>query len=61
MEYVLQRGMTPETTYTGGKLVMMRVRKGLDITLLDTLRFMPLPLDALPSAFGIDMQKGNLF
>ena len=59
MHYLLQRSFRPETTYAGGKLMRMEIKKGLNIVLLDSLLFMPLPLDALPAAFGVPETKGK--
>ena len=51
--------MTPQVTYNGGKIMRMGVQNGLNITALDTLLFMPLPLDALPAAFDVPDAKGK--
>jgi hypothetical protein len=59
LSYILQRGIKPDVTYNGGKLMRMTVQKGLNITLLDSLLFMPLPLEALPATFDIPETKGK--
>ncbi|MCG8622527.1 MAG: DNA polymerase [Proteobacteria bacterium] len=45
--------------FSGTKIMYMKVGKGLNIRILDSLNFLPMPLAKLPKSFGLtEMKKG---
>ena len=45
--------------FSGTKIMYMQVGKGLNIRILDSLNFLPMPLAKLPKSFGLkEMKKG---
>ena len=57
--YIINNSMTPEIVFRGTKIMSCRVHSGLNITLLDSLNFLTMPLADLPKSFGLkEMKKG---
>ena len=45
--------------FSGTKIMYMKLDKGLNIRILDSLNFLPMPLAKLPKSFGLtEMKKG---
>ena len=60
LDEIVKRSMKPSTVFNGGKLMKIHVGQGYNITILDTLLFMPLPLAKLAQTFGVpELKKGN--
>lgn len=58
MEWIIKQGTTPEVIPCGGKLMSIHLKSG-DITIIDSLNFLPMPLYRLPSSFGLcELKKG---
>ena len=61
-DYLMQNGIIPEPSiFSGSKIMFMRVSKGLNIRILDSLNFLPMPLANLPKAFGLKEIKKGFF
>jgi len=57
--YLVNSGMNPHIIFTGTKIMYCHVRKNLNIKILDSVNFLPMPLAALPASFGLEeSQKG---
>ena len=57
--YLITNGVLPEIVFNGCKIMYLRVGNGLNIRLLDSLNFLPMPLAALPKSFGLrELKKG---
>lgn len=55
---MIKQGTTPEVIPCGGKLMSIHL-KSRDITIIDSLNFLPMPLSRLPSSFGLcELKKG---
>ncbi|MES9881304.1 MAG: DNA polymerase, partial [Sedimenticola sp.] len=61
LEYLLGSGLRPhKIIYNGSKIQYMHIQNGLNIRLLDSLNFLPMPLSSLPTAFGLkELKKGS--
>lgn len=58
MEWLLKQGTTPEVV-PNGSMLMSILHKSLDIRVIDSLNFLPMPLSKLPSCFGLtELKKG---
>ena len=61
-DYLMQKGTIPDPAiFTGSKIMYMKVGKGLNIRLLDSLNFLPMALSKLPSSFGLEEKKKGFF
>ena len=61
-DYLMQKGNIPDPAiFTGSKIMYMKVGKGLNIRLLDSLNFLPMPLAKLPKSFGLEEKKKGFF
>ena len=59
LAWLFDNGLYPECIYSGAKIMHIHVKKGLDISIIDSLNFLPLPLADLPKAFGLtELKKG---
>ena len=62
LKHLKNNGQVPESNIMAGKKIMfMQIGKGLDITILDSLNFMPMPLASLPKSFGLTELKKGFF
>ena len=59
-EYLMDNSIIPEPSiFNGSKIMYMKVGKGLNIRIIDSLNFLPMPLANLPKSFGLtEMKKG---
>ena len=61
-EYLMKNSIVPQPTiFNGSKIMYMKVGTGLNIRLLDSLNFLPMPLGSLPKAFGLTELKKGFF
>ena len=62
-EYLIDNSHTPDPViFSGSKIMYMRVSTGgLNIRLLDSLNFLPMPLAQLPKSFGLQELKKDFF
>lgn len=58
--FMMRNSMIPDPTiFSGSKLMYMKAGKGLNIRIIDSLNFLPMPLSALPKSFGLtELKKG---
>ena len=61
LQYLIGQSIRPNIIYNGSKIVYMRVGNGLNIRIIDSLSFLPMPLAALPKAFGLEELKKGYF
>ena len=47
--------------FSGTKIMYMKVGKGLNIRILDSLNFLQMPLAKLPKSFGLTEMKKRIF
>ena len=59
--YMVNNGMKPEIIFQGSKIMYCRVRKGIELTLLDSLNFLPMALSNLPKSFDLNEMKKGYF
>ena len=59
--YIINNSMTPEMIFQGTKIMYCRVQSGLNITLLDSINFLNMPLSQLPKSFGLQEMKKGFF
>ena len=59
-DYLIKNGIIPEPSiFSGSKIMFMKVNRGLNMRILDSLNFLPMPLANLPKSFGLtEMKKG---
>ena len=59
-DYLMKNGIIPERSiFSGSKIMFMKVNRGLNMRILDSLNFLPMPLANLPKSFGMaEMKKG---
>ena len=61
-DYLMKKGNAPDPAiFTGSKIMYMKVGKGLNTRLLDSLNFLPMPLAKLPKSFGLQEKKKGFF
>ena len=61
-EYLMKNSIIPEPTiFNGSKIMYMKVGRGLNIRIIDSLNFLPMPLANLPKAFGLKELKKGFF
>ena len=59
LEYLLDNGTKPDSIiYQGSKITYMEVKRGLNIRVVDSLKFLPMKLAKLSKAFGLQDTKG---
>ena len=57
--YLIENSIVPEVIFNGCKIMYCRVKGSLNIKLLDSLNFLPMPLARLPKSFGLkELKKG---
>ena len=58
--YLMRNSIVPEPSiFSGSKIMFMKVGRGLNIRILDSLNFLPMPLASLPKSFGLEeLKKG---
>lgn len=61
LEYLLSESIMPELIYNGTKLLYMYIQRGLNIRVVDTMKFLPMPLLQLPNAFGLEGTAKGFF
>ena len=56
----MRNSIIPEPSiFSGSKIMFMKVCRGLNIRILDSLNFLPMPLANLPKSFGlVELKKG---
>jgi hypothetical protein len=59
--YLLANGITPAIVFNGSKIMYCHVKNQLNIRLLDSLNFLPMPLSDLPASFGLQELKKGYF
>ena len=60
LSYLLKNGRKPDTViYQGSHMTYMHVKQGLNIRMVDSLKFLPMKLAKLPAAFGLPTSKGE--
>ena len=59
--YLINAAMNPHVIFTGSKIMYCTVQRGLNIKLLDSVNFLPMPLAALPDSFGLPEIKKGFF
>ena len=59
-DYLMENSIIPEPSiFSGSKIMYMKVPRGLNIRIIDSLNFLPMPLANLPKSFGLkEMKKG---
>ena len=62
-DYLIANSHTPDPViFSGSKIMYMRVSTGgMNIRLLDSLNFLPMPLAQLPKSFGLEELKKGFF
>ena len=61
-DYLMRNSIVPEPSiFSGSKIMFMKVGKGLNIRILDSLNFLPMPLASLPKSFGLEELKKGYF
>jgi hypothetical protein len=59
--YCNENGIVPEVIFNGSKIMYLKVSKGVNIRLLDSLNFLPMPLAKFPKSFGLTELKKGFF
>ena len=61
-EYLMENSIIPEPSiFNGSKIMYMKVGKGLNIRIIDSLNFLPMSLANLPKSFGLEEMKKGFF
>jgi len=61
-EYLMKNAVIPDPViFSGSKIMYMKIGKGLNIRLLDSLNFLPMSLSKLPASFGFEEKKKGFF
>ena len=61
-EYLMRNSIIPEPSiFCGSKIMYMQVDRGLNIRIIDSLNFLPMPLAKLPKSFGLTELKKGFF
>ena len=61
-DYLIDNTHTPDVIFSGSKIMYMNVpTDGMNIRLLDSLNFLPMPLAQLPKSFGLKELKKGFF
>ena len=62
LEHLMKHPVKPDVVFSGGKIMKIHIRGQYNITFLDTLLFMPLPLAKLAQTFGVpELKKGRRY
>ncbi|KAG1651986.1 putative DNA polymerase [Nymphon striatum] len=61
ISYLMRNSIKPEVIFTGSKIMLLHVRRGLNIRLIDSLNFMKMGLKDLPKCFGLTGSKKGDF
>lgn len=60
MHYMLKHGVVHNVIYNGTKIMQITVCSSLDMRIIDSLNFFPMPLSRLPKTFGLqNVKKGD--
>jgi hypothetical protein len=59
MDYLLQNSIHHQTIFEGAKIMHMSIQSGLNMTVIDSLNFLPMKLASFAKAFGLEGQKGD--
>ena len=59
-DYLMRNSIIPEPSiFSGSKIMFMKVCRGLNIRIVDSLNFLPMPVANLPKSFGlVELKKG---
>ena len=63
LKHMVENGINPEVSFSGQKILYLKVARGLEISFIDSYKFIPLKLAKLPKAFDLKdtdvyMKKG---
>lgn len=61
LQYLIQESIIPQIIYNGSKIMYMRIRNGLNIRVIDSMKFLPMRLADLPKAFDLNELKKGYF
>lgn len=62
LEYLIDQSIRPDQIiFSGSSIMYMLVCRGLNIRILDSLNFLPMPLSKPPAAFELDEMKKGYF
>ena len=53
MKYAMENSIKPEAIFRGSKILSMTFKDGLNLYIIDTLRFLPMRLADMHDAFGL--------
>jgi len=57
--FLIHSAFNPNIIFSGSKIMYCHIGKGLNIKLLDSVNFLPMPLANLPKSFGlVELKKG---
>ena len=59
--YLIANSIKPEIIFQGSKIMYCRIASTLNIKLLDSVNFLPMPLAELPGSFGLNELKKGYF
>jgi hypothetical protein len=59
MDYLLQNSVHHQIIFEGAKIMQMSIHSNLNMTVIDSLNFLPMKLASFAKAFGLDAQKGD--
>ena len=60
LDHLVTNGIKHEVIYSGSKIMSINVKNHLNMKLVDSLNFFPMPLSMLPKTFGLDgFKKGD--
>lgn len=61
-EYLLANSVVPDPIiFSGSKIMFMKIGRGLNIRMIDSLNFLPMSLAKLPKSFGFTEKKKGFF
>ena len=61
-DYMIQNSILPDPIiFSGSKIMFMKIERGLNMRILDSLNFLPMPLAKIPKSFGIEEKKKGFF
>ncbi len=59
--FLINSAMNPHIIFNGTKIMYCHVGKNLNIKILDSVNFLPMPLAALPASFGLEESKKGFY
>ena len=59
MDYLLQNGIHHQVIFEGAKIMQMSIQSNLNMTVIDSLNFLPMKLANFAKAFGLQAEKGD--